>query len=511
MLAEKGRFRATFIRDVAGRQAPLVMELLQRARAAGRLRKDLDVSLAALSLMSLCIFPFLARTVAGPVLGLKYDDEEIERSLHTRRGCSWRARPRRRVRSITHETQSPFTVSALALVACSDSYDGQILGTLERDRLELIAEPTSASSRSRCAKATPSRRARQLVRQEARHHAAASRSGRRRAANVAEHRLAELVEGPRAQEIDEARAALDGADSSLETETQRVSSASAISSSASSSSQSSSTRRARGATARAVRDKQHGAAHTAARRHAQSRARPGPLPSLKQAQAALVELQPARRAISCGRRAPDSSKPCRTSSASGRRRQRRWSSCSRTARPMHACMCRSRCARSSMPGTRRHACMSMAATRHCAASVRYVSAEAAFTPYFALTQKDRRRLAYLALSRSRRARGREPAGRHACAGPPRRTAPVERSTDRVRAGHQRARPDAPLRRAHRGRSRRPRHSARADLRLPRTERLGQVDDDPHAVRPAAADRRRVEVLGHRCRATPSSCARSSAT
>ena len=64
MLAEKGRFRATFIRDMAGRQAPLVMELLQRARGDGSLRKDLDVRMAALSLMSLCMFPFLARAVA---------------------------------------------------------------------------------------------------------------------------------------------------------------------------------------------------------------------------------------------------------------------------------------------------------------------------------------------------------------------------------------------------------------------------------------------------------------
>jgi AcrR family transcriptional regulator len=86
VLAEKGRFRTTFIRDIAGRQAPLVMQLLQRARADGKLRKDLDVRLAALSLMSLCMFPFLARAVAGPVLGLKFDDEEIERLVaHTAR------------------------------------------------------------------------------------------------------------------------------------------------------------------------------------------------------------------------------------------------------------------------------------------------------------------------------------------------------------------------------------------------------------------------------------------
>jgi len=86
VLAEKGRFRGTFVRDIAGRQAPLVMELLQRARTNGAVREDLDVRFAALSLMSLCMFPFLARHVAGPVLGLKFDEDEIERLIaHTAR------------------------------------------------------------------------------------------------------------------------------------------------------------------------------------------------------------------------------------------------------------------------------------------------------------------------------------------------------------------------------------------------------------------------------------------
>jgi AcrR family transcriptional regulator len=86
VLSEQGRFRGTFIRDFAGRQAPLVIELLQQARAGGSVRADLDVRLAALSLMSLCMFPFLARHVAGPVLGLKFDEDEIERLIaHTAR------------------------------------------------------------------------------------------------------------------------------------------------------------------------------------------------------------------------------------------------------------------------------------------------------------------------------------------------------------------------------------------------------------------------------------------
>jgi hypothetical protein len=74
------------VRDIAGRQAPLVMELLQRSRANGGVREDLDVRFAALSLLSLCMFPFLARHVAGPVLGLKFDEDEIERLIaHTAR------------------------------------------------------------------------------------------------------------------------------------------------------------------------------------------------------------------------------------------------------------------------------------------------------------------------------------------------------------------------------------------------------------------------------------------
>jgi TetR/AcrR family transcriptional regulator len=84
VLAEKGRFRAMFIRDVAGRQAPLVIELLERARANGDLRQDLDVRFAALSLLSLCMFPFLSRAVSGPVLGLKFEEEELQRLIaHT--------------------------------------------------------------------------------------------------------------------------------------------------------------------------------------------------------------------------------------------------------------------------------------------------------------------------------------------------------------------------------------------------------------------------------------------
>ncbi len=59
-----------------------------------------------------------------------------------------------------------------------------------------------------------------------------------------------------------------------------------------------------------------------------------------------------------------------------------------------------------------------------------------------------------------------------------------------RAGgdHRGARPDPTIRRFRRGRSRQHADRAGGDLRLPRRQRLRQVDDDEDAVRPAAAHR-----------------------
>jgi TetR/AcrR family transcriptional regulator len=84
VLAEKGRFRATFIREIASRQLPLIVELLERGRVAGNFRADLDCRLAALSLLSLCMFPFLTRQVSAPVLGLSYEGDGLEQLIeHT--------------------------------------------------------------------------------------------------------------------------------------------------------------------------------------------------------------------------------------------------------------------------------------------------------------------------------------------------------------------------------------------------------------------------------------------
>lgn len=86
VLSESGRFRALFMREIASRMLPMLVELLDRERRAGRFREDLNPRLAALSLLSLNMFPFLTRVVTGPVLGVKLEGADLEELItHTTR------------------------------------------------------------------------------------------------------------------------------------------------------------------------------------------------------------------------------------------------------------------------------------------------------------------------------------------------------------------------------------------------------------------------------------------
>jgi hypothetical protein len=86
VLTEGGHFREQFIEHFAGRLAPLFAGVIRREQARGALRSDLDPRLAALSAISLTVFPFLALPVTSRVLGLSPDEEAIERLVgHTTR------------------------------------------------------------------------------------------------------------------------------------------------------------------------------------------------------------------------------------------------------------------------------------------------------------------------------------------------------------------------------------------------------------------------------------------
>ena len=282
----------------------------------------------------------------------------------------------------------------LALTACGGgAYDGQILGTLERDRLELIAESNEpiVEIAVREGDAVPAGAV--LARQElgsmqARLDQAVA------ARNVAEHRLAELVKGPRAQEIAEARAALEASRSSLETETNEYQRAQDLVE--------------RKLVSQSTLDQARARRDSAAGTNKQATARLNLLlegtrveevdqaeAALKQAQAALVELQTSAaryvvRAPRAGRieaipyklgERPTAGTPLIVMLADGTPYARVY-----VPEPLRTQF---------LPGTHTRVLVD-GHEGDLTGVVRFVSAEAAFTPYYALTQADRSRLSYLA-------------------------------------------------------------------------------------------------------------------
>jgi TetR/AcrR family transcriptional regulator len=74
VLAEEGPFRELFIREFAAKGGGRVPQLLEREIANGRVRKDLDPTLGALSFLSMALFPFIALPVAEKVFGIRMTD-----------------------------------------------------------------------------------------------------------------------------------------------------------------------------------------------------------------------------------------------------------------------------------------------------------------------------------------------------------------------------------------------------------------------------------------------------
>ena len=66
--------RARFVARFPARLAPVVLPLLQREVASGRLRADLDPALTLLSVIGMCAFPFLVQPLLGAVLDYRLDE-----------------------------------------------------------------------------------------------------------------------------------------------------------------------------------------------------------------------------------------------------------------------------------------------------------------------------------------------------------------------------------------------------------------------------------------------------
>ena len=288
-----------------------------------------------------------------------------------------------------------FSCSVVVLAACSnDGYDGQILGTLERDRLELVAESNEPIVEILVREGDAVPAGTTLLRQElgsmqARLDQAVA------ARNVAERRLAELVKGPRAQEIAEARAALGSARSMLETESKEYERVQDLVSRKLVSQSALDQQRARRDSAAGTEKQTTARLHLLLEGTRSEEVQQGDA-ALKQAEAALVELQTsaARYVVKAPRAGrveaipyklgerPAAGTPLIVMLADGTPYARVY-----VPEPLRTQF---------LPGTHTHIRVD-GRDDELNGVVRFVSAEAAFTPYYALTQEDRSRLAYLAL------------------------------------------------------------------------------------------------------------------
>lgn len=84
VLTPDGSFRQAFVRDFAGRFAPMLRNVIGREVESGRLRTDLDPSLTVISLLGLALFPFISLPVTTRVLGIDASEAGVEKMIaHT--------------------------------------------------------------------------------------------------------------------------------------------------------------------------------------------------------------------------------------------------------------------------------------------------------------------------------------------------------------------------------------------------------------------------------------------
>lgn len=74
VLLPGGTMQQHFLQFLAPRLGGSVPDLLAREQTQGRVRSSLDPRIGALMLLSLCAFPWIARELAGPGLGVGYDE-----------------------------------------------------------------------------------------------------------------------------------------------------------------------------------------------------------------------------------------------------------------------------------------------------------------------------------------------------------------------------------------------------------------------------------------------------
>ncbi|HET6565465.1 MAG TPA: TetR/AcrR family transcriptional regulator [Xanthomonadales bacterium] len=75
VLLPGGPMQEHFLQQLAPRLGGALPGLISRGQEAGRIAKELDPSIAALMVLSLCIFPLVSRPLSEPALGMKFDTD----------------------------------------------------------------------------------------------------------------------------------------------------------------------------------------------------------------------------------------------------------------------------------------------------------------------------------------------------------------------------------------------------------------------------------------------------
>ena len=79
VLLPGGEMQQYFVENMAPRLGGALPALLNREKSAGRLRQDSDPAISAVLIMAMCVFPFIARALAEPVLGIDFNEAGFER------------------------------------------------------------------------------------------------------------------------------------------------------------------------------------------------------------------------------------------------------------------------------------------------------------------------------------------------------------------------------------------------------------------------------------------------
>lgn len=81
VMLNSGPFRQQFVDSYAPRLGGALPPILANEQEQGQINPALDPRMLALNLLSLCVFPFVARSVAEPAMGLSYDSDCLEQML----------------------------------------------------------------------------------------------------------------------------------------------------------------------------------------------------------------------------------------------------------------------------------------------------------------------------------------------------------------------------------------------------------------------------------------------